>query len=100
MNFDIKTSFAAKIGVDCVIPKKIIVDGARVVLGGPGITIRKGAKLDATAGIGAGVESGRHAWVRAGAVVLRSVPANAVVEGNSAQVVGYVEGSDRGDPTE
>lgn len=32
--------------------------------------------------------------MRAGAVVLRSVPANAIVEGNPAQVVGYLDRSD------
>lgn len=98
------TNDAAEIGVDCVIPEDTLIEsgvslGARVVLGGPGIALRTGAKLDAAAVIGGGVEIGRYSWVRAGAVVLQSVPANAVVEGNPAQVVGYVEGPDRGDPT-
>lgn len=38
--------------------------------------------IPAGAVIGGGVEIGRDAWVRAGAVVLSSVPANAIVEGN------------------
>ena len=47
--------------------------------------------VPAAAVIGAGVTIGQGAWVRAGAVVLRSVPPNAIVEGNPAQVVGYLD---------
>lgn len=65
----------------------------RVTFAGPNIAIRKNARLDAASVIGEGVTIGQGAWVRAGAVVLRSVPPNAVVEGNPAQVVGYVNGS-------
>jgi hypothetical protein len=43
--------------------------------------------------IGEDVTIGQGAWVRAGAVVLRSVPPNAIVEGNPAQVVGYINGT-------
>lgn len=66
------------------------VIGARVVLAGPGIVLRAGARLDAACVIGEEVVIGQGAWVRAGAVVLRSVPPYAIVEGNPAQVVGYV----------
>ena len=75
--------------------------GPRVTLAGPGITLRAQSRIDAAAVIGEGVTVGQGAWVRAGAVVLRSVPPNAIVEGNPAQVVGYVardEGSSRPDP--
>jgi UDP-2-acetamido-3-amino-2,3-dideoxy-glucuronate N-acetyltransferase len=52
--------------------------------------------LDAGASIGSGatilpgVTIGRNAMVASGAVVTRSVPPNAVVEGNPAKIVGYV----------
>lgn len=83
--------------VDCVIPESAqILQGAtlgpRVVLAGDGIVIRENARLDAAAVIGADVTIGQGAWVKAGAVVLRSVPPNAIVEGNPAQVVGYLDG--------
>lgn len=82
---------------DCVIPDsaRIAEDvriGSRVVLAGDGIVLREKARLDAASVIGPDVTIGQGAWVRAGAVVLRSVPANAIVEGNPAQVVGYIDG--------
>lgn len=67
--------------------------GARVVLAGDGIVLRQGAELGAASVIGAGVTVGQGAWVKAGAVVLSTVPPNAVVEGNPAQVVGYRDGA-------
>lgn len=81
---------------DCIIPESAqIADGVtlgpRVVLFGDGIVVRQNARLDAAAVIGANVTIGQGAWIRAGAVVLRSVPPNAIVEGNPAQVVGYVD---------
>lgn len=63
--------------------------GPRVVLAGDGIELHAGVRLDAACVIGEGVTVGQGAWVRAGAVVLRSVPPNSIVEGNPAQVVGY-----------
>lgn len=83
---------------DCLIPAgsqiaASAVLGPRVVLAGDGIVIRDNAMIDAAAVIGAHVTIGQGAWVRAGAVVLDSVPANAIVEGNPARVVGYVEGA-------
>ena len=65
----------------------------RVVLAGDGIFVRDHVRLDAACIIGEGVTIGQGAWVRAGAVVLRSVPANAIVEGNPAQIVGYRSGA-------
>jgi hypothetical protein len=83
---------------DCIISADAqIADGVtfgpRVVLAGEGIIVRESARIDAAAVIGGGVTIGQGAWVRAGAVVLQSVPANAIVEGNPAQVVGYNDGS-------
>jgi NDP-sugar pyrophosphorylase family protein len=67
--------------------------GPRVVLAGDGIVLLDNVRLDAACVIGEGVTVGQGAWVRAGAVVLRSVPANAIVEGNPAQVLGYLNGA-------
>lgn len=82
-------------GEGCIIPKSArfetnIILGHRVVLAGNGIVVRANARLDAACVIAEGVIIGQGAWVRAGAVVLRSIPANAIVEGNPACVVGYV----------
>lgn len=70
--------------------------GPRVVLAGDGIVVRANVRLDAACILGEGVTVGQGAWVRAGAVVLRSVPPNAIVEGNPAQVVGYLNGASSG----
>ncbi len=66
--------------------------GPRVVLAGDGIVLQHNVRLDAACVIGEGVTVGQGAWVRSGAVVLRSVPVNAIVVGNPAQVVGYTDG--------
>jgi hypothetical protein len=68
--------------------------GRRVVFAGEGIVVRANARLDAAAVIGENVTIGQGAWVRAGSVVLRSIPPNAIVEGNPAHVVGYVNHSE------
>lgn len=86
---------------DCLVPESAVIEkdvriANRVVLAGDGITLRAGARLDAACVIGEGVTIGQGSWVRAGAVVLRSVPPNAVVEGNPAKVVGYCGGTDKG----
>lgn len=83
---------------DCIIPKdtqvgKGVQFGPRVVISGDGVVLRDNVRLDAACVIGEGVNVGQGAWVRAGAVVLRSVPPNAIVEGNPAQVVGYLNSS-------
>ena len=54
-------------------------------------------EIDASASIGAnatilpGIKIGRQAMVGAGSVVTRSVPPNAIVVGNPARIVGYVD---------
>ncbi len=53
--------------------------------------VRKGAWIGANASIGAGIVIGAKALVRPGAVVTRSVPPGAIVEGNPATIVGYVD---------
>jgi acetyltransferase-like isoleucine patch superfamily enzyme len=54
-------------------------------------TIQDGASIGAGAVILPGVTIGSKAMVAAGAVVTRSVPPNAVVVGNPAKIVGYVD---------
>jgi UDP-2-acetamido-3-amino-2,3-dideoxy-glucuronate N-acetyltransferase len=54
-------------------------------------TINEGASIGAGAVILPGVVIGSKAMVGAGAVVTRSVPPNAVVVGNPAKIVGYVD---------
>lgn len=88
------------IGSDCLIPESAKIEpgatlGQRVILAGDNIVIRANARLDAACVIAEGVTIGQGAWVHAGAVVLRSIPPNAIVEGNPAQVVGYVDRTNR-----
>ncbi len=56
--------------------------------------VRSGASIGANATILPGVTIGKNAMVGAGAVVVRSVPANAVVVGNPARISGYVDSED------
>lgn len=84
-----------KFSGDTHIPANVQIEtavelGKHVIFAGNGIVVRANARIDAGAVIGENVIVGQGAWVRAGAVVLRSVPPNAIVEGNPAQVVGYV----------
>lgn len=62
-------------------------------------TIHDGVSIGAGAVIFPGLEIGRDAMVAAGAVITRSVPPNAVVEGNPAKIVGYVDASRGKDPS-
>ncbi len=54
-------------------------------------TVKRGASIGANATILPGLTIGAGAMVGAGAVVTRSVPPNAVVTGNPAAIVGYVD---------
>ncbi len=58
--------------------------------------VEKGASIGANATILPGLSIGANAMVGAGAVVTRSVPEGAIVYGNPARIVGYVD-TDRGD---
>jgi acetyltransferase-like isoleucine patch superfamily enzyme/dTDP-4-dehydrorhamnose 3,5-epimerase-like enzyme len=60
--------------------------------------VRSGASIGANATILPGISIGARAMVGAGAVVTRSVPPNAVVVGNPAKIVGYVDTADHVDP--
>ena len=59
--------------------------------------VRAGASIGANATILPGVSIGALAMVGAGAVVTRSVPPRAVVVGNPARIVGYVDTRGRDD---
>lgn len=56
--------------------------------------VRSGASLGANSTILPGVTIGKNALVGAGAVVTRDVPFNAIVVGNPAKIIGYVDTSD------
>lgn len=62
-----------------------------------GITVRAGASIGANATILPGIIIGRNVMVGAGAVVTRDVPENAVVAGNPAKVVRYLDPATTGD---
>lgn len=55
------------------------------------ILIKQGASLGANATILPGITLGENCMVGAGAVVTKDVPANAVVIGNPAKVIKYIE---------
>lgn len=54
-------------------------------------TVGRGASIGANATILPGLTIGQHAMIGAGSVVTRSVPANAIVVGNPARIVGYAD---------
>jgi UDP-2-acetamido-3-amino-2,3-dideoxy-glucuronate N-acetyltransferase len=55
-----------------------------------GITIQDGASIGANATLLPGVTIGKNAMVGAGAVVTKDVPAHAVVIGNPARILRYI----------
>jgi acetyltransferase-like isoleucine patch superfamily enzyme len=52
--------------------------------------VRRGATIGAGATVVCGTEIGEHAFIAAGAVVTRDVPAHALVAGNPAMIKGWV----------
>lgn len=62
-------------------------------------SIEDGASIGAGAVILPGITIGTKAMVAAGAVVTRSVPANSIVVGNPARIVGYVDAGQNGPTT-
>jgi UDP-2-acetamido-3-amino-2,3-dideoxy-glucuronate N-acetyltransferase len=58
-----------------------------------GITIHNGASIGANATLLPGISVGERAMVGAGAVVTKDVPARAVVVGNPAKIVRYLDDS-------
>lgn len=57
--------------------------------------VRRGASIGANATVLPGLTVGREAMVGAGAVVTHDVPARAIVVGNPAAIVGYVNSRER-----
>ncbi len=55
--------------------------------------VKKGASIGSNATILCGITIGEHAMVGAGSVVVRDVPAHAVVVGNPARVIRYLDQS-------
>jgi acetyltransferase-like isoleucine patch superfamily enzyme/dTDP-4-dehydrorhamnose 3,5-epimerase-like enzyme len=67
----------------------------------PQTTVGPGASLGANSTLLPGITIGRHAMVGAGAVVTKDVPPNAIVVGNPARIVGYVDaGADETGPVD
>lgn len=62
-------------------------------------TVRAGASIGANAVLLPGITVGQRAMVGAGAVVTRSVPPNAIVVGNPARIVGYVDAHHAASPS-
>lgn len=62
----------------------------------PLTVVHRGASIGANATILPGLTIGSAAMVGAGAVVTRSVPPNAIVVGNPARIIGYVDATDSG----
>jgi acetyltransferase-like isoleucine patch superfamily enzyme/dTDP-4-dehydrorhamnose 3,5-epimerase-like enzyme len=60
-----------------------------------GTTVRQGASIGANATVLPGITIGANAMVGAGAVVTKTVPANAIVFGNPANITGYVDAGQR-----
>lgn len=56
-----------------------------------GVTVHDGASIGANATLLPGVTIGARAMVGAGAVVTKDVPARAVVVGNPAKIIRYIE---------
>ena len=59
--------------------------------------IEKNASIGANATILPGITISENAMVGAGAVVTKSIPANAIVTGNPAKIIGYVNTTDEND---
>lgn len=81
---------------DCIIPASVTLErgvkiGPRVTFVGGDTVVRSDTVIEAASVVGENVVIGPGAFVRAGSVVLRSVPPNAIVEGNPAYVVGYLD---------
>ena len=53
--------------------------------------VKKGASIGANATILAGIKVGEYAMIGAGSVVVKDVPKNAVVAGNPAKILRYLE---------
>jgi acetyltransferase-like isoleucine patch superfamily enzyme len=59
-----------------------------------GVKLREGASIGANATLLSGIIVGRHAMVGAGAVVTKDVPDKAVVVGNPAKILRFIDSND------
>lgn len=64
----------------------------------PRTTVSRGASIGANATLLPGITIGTNVMVGAGSVVTRSVPPNAIVVGNPAKIVGYVDAGGKAQP--
>ncbi len=86
----------AHVGAGVTLEQGVHVGPNAVFAGLPGAAgdgptlVRSGAWIGANATLSTGLTIGARALVRPGAVVTRSVPPAAIVEGNPASIVGYV----------
>lgn len=85
----------AHIGCGTVIENEVHIGAHAAFASSPGglegpAVVRQGAWIGANVSIAAGVVIGAKARVRPGSVVTRSVPPGAIVEGNPAAIVSYV----------
>ena len=80
----------ATIGAGCIVADHVhIGSGARLL---DGARVDHAAEIGPNAVVSPGVRIERHAVVEPGSVVADAVPANAIVRGNPARIVGYVGG--------
>lgn len=94
----------ARIGPGAILTDFVTIEAevgieAGVVFAGAGperTIVRSGTNIRAGAVVAAGVELGRGSEIGPGSVVLNSVPPNAIVQGNPAQIVGYTLGAAAG----
>ena len=85
------------VGRQAVIEPGVCIAAPRPGQGGieTPVHIGAGAHVGAGSVLLAGVKIGDHAWVAPGTVVLRHIPAHAVVSGNPASISGYLDEADQ-----
>lgn len=87
----IRIGNGVSIGPNATFSNEHLADSAAQQTNSAATCIEDGASIGAGAIIFPGITIGRNSMIGAGAVVRRSVPANAIVVGNPAKIVGYVE---------
>ena len=86
---DCRIGTHAVVGEDALLGDRVVLDGG--VQLGAGVRLEGDVSIGANATVLAGLTIRSRASVAAGAVVTRPVPPRAVVTGNPAQIVGYVD---------
>ena len=86
---DVRIGLKAILGANVVLEKSRSNDGQ-------GISIGAHSRIDSGAVLCQNITIGDGAHVKAGAVVEQSVPANAIVSGVPARIIGYVESAPQG----